>query len=97
MRVFNASKGQSTTLIKKLPKDEGENVSIKCLRQDKRSRKGYMSTSAGDFQVIDIQTGVVICKIETEMNLKTVKDQGTQQLNEDSSDDEGKLTQNAAK
>jgi hypothetical protein len=54
MRVFNANKGQSTTLIKNLPKEDGENVSIKCLRQDKRSRKGYMSTSSGAFKVIDI-------------------------------------------
>ena len=73
MRVFNANKGQSTTLIKNLTKEASENVSIKCLRQDKRSRKGYMSTSSGQFKTIDIQTGVVICQIETDMNLKVVK------------------------
>jgi len=41
-------------LIKNLTKEVNDNVSIKCLRQDKRSRKGYMTTSTGEFKTIDI-------------------------------------------
>lgn len=58
MRIYKSSKGQLSTLIKNLVREDDENVIIKCLRQDKRSRRGYLTTWSGTFKVIDIQTGV---------------------------------------
>jgi len=61
LRVFNSTKGQSVSLVKNLTKDTAENLTIKCLRIDKRSRKGYLSTSNGALKVINIQNGVELC------------------------------------
>ena len=87
LRVFSSTKGQSVSLVKNLPKDSSENLTIKCLRHDKRSRKGYMATSSGALKVINIQNGVELCEIETDMNLKQAGQPGTQlALNDDSSE-----------
>ena len=89
LRVFNSTKGQSVSLVKNLTKDTAENLTIKCLRIDKRSRKGYLSTSNGALKVINIQNGVELCQIQTDMYLKKTESKtAQQQINEDSGDDE---------